>query len=79
MGPTSLGSPQLQQSRRHSLAAIPDANGQFVCGSPMLMGQAAEAASARNGQVSASAVGSPARSATTNTAANWIIRFIRLL
>lgn len=79
IGPTSFGSPQLQQSRVHLLVAASRAIGQSACIAGMSIGHAAGAASARNGHVRTSAAGTPARSATTTTAANWAIRFIRLL
>jgi hypothetical protein len=78
IGPTSLGSPQLQQSRRHSFPAI-RANGQSELASLVPLGQTAESPDMRNGHVSAWAAGNPARSATTTTAANCAKRFIRLL
>lgn len=79
MGPTSCGSPQLQQSRRHSFDAASRAIGQSALASATPMGQIAEAAAARNGHVSAPTVGNPAKSVATINAANWTIRFIRLL
>ena len=78
-GPDSFCSPQLQQSLRHSFAIIPGAMGQLALASLMPIGHAAAAASARNGHVNTWAAGIPARIATTTTAANWTIRFIRLL